>query len=119
MLAGSQDSIDPEILQWLFHSRDLYSMVCTLVLGKTSRKDLTKEAVTSEKLVRQTLKNLNQLLLFKTYLVGEQVTVADITMCLTILPVFHMDKESFKASYVNLNRWIKTLINQPKFKFIL
>ena len=89
--------VDPQILQWVLHSSDLHSMVCTYVLGKAgSRKvwfnfgrnhchiekidvlsritifqDLVKEAAFSERMVKQTLENLDTLLLSKTYLVIE------------------------------------------------
>jgi len=95
-------------------------MVCTYVLGKAgSRKDLAKDAAFSERMVKQTLENLNTLLLSKTYLVEDQITVADISMCLSLFPVKIMLKDTFRSGYVNVNRWMNTLLNQDEFKSVL
>lgn len=63
---------------------------------------------------------LNNHLLLKTYLVGEQITLADvIVVCnLTHLYEYYMDENNRKP-FQNLNRWFETCINQPEFKAIL
>ncbi|KAI8909586.1 hypothetical protein EDD86DRAFT_205796 [Gorgonomyces haynaldii] len=63
---------------------------------------------------------LNKHLLTKTYLVGETITLADITVGVALVAFYKLVLEpSFIAPYVNLNRWFNTLVNQPNFKAVL
>ena len=62
------------------------------------------------------LKILNDYLLDKTYLVGHQVTLADIAIASTLLYPFKLvaDK-TFLKPYGNVTRWFNTCVNQPEF----
>lgn len=63
---------------------------------------------------------LNSYLLDKTYLVGHQITLADI--CLVSALVYPMklvcDKAYLKA-FPNVTRWFTTCVNQPAFKSVI
>eukprot|EP01035_Chromulina_nebulosa_P020207 gene20207-26231_t len=52
----------------------------------------------------------------KTYLVGESISLADITIATTLIyPLkFVLDGE-FRKPFVNVIRWFDTLVNQPEF----
>lgn len=55
-------------------------------------------------------------LLHRTYLVGEQITIADIAIVSTLLYPFKLvtDKNYLK-NYTNVTRWFTTCVNQPEF----
>lgn len=56
----------------------------------------------------------------RTYLVGEQVTLADIAVFATLIDLVKklLDKESRKP-YTNLIRWFDTILNQPQVQAAL
>lgn len=63
------------------------------------------------------LKTLNDYLLPKTFLVGEKVTLADITVFAVLTDLYKnlLDADSRKP-FANLNRWFDTILNQEKVK---
>ncbi|KAE9188780.1 hypothetical protein PF005_g19920 [Phytophthora fragariae] len=65
----------------------------------------------------QTLKNHLQL---RTYLVGEQIYLADIVVASAIMYPFKfvLDKE-FRKPYSAVNRWLATLVNQAEFQAVV
>lgn len=74
----------------------------------------------AQKDLNRTLAVLNNVLLSKTYLVGERITLADIVVaCSLELPYQHVLEPSSRAAYPNVNRWFTTLVNQPQFKKVL
>lgn len=56
----------------------------------------------------------------KTYLVNDQVTLADIVVCSTLVYPFKLvaDK-SYMADFANVVRWFQTCVNQPEFMQVL
>ncbi|XP_031844255.2 alanine--tRNA ligase, cytoplasmic [Nomia melanderi] len=71
---------------------------------KTSKEDLLSS-----------LKKLNNILLTKTYLVGERITLADISMFTALVPLYeHIFDSVSRKQYPNLNRWFFTILNQPE-----
>ncbi|KAI9335090.1 ARD/ARD' family-domain-containing protein [Obelidium mucronatum] len=84
------------------------------ILGWTPKDaDATKKAIEDTKRV---LKALNEHLRDHTYLVNEAVTLADITVALTLLNFYRMVfDEKFRAEFKNVNRWFLTCVNQPEF----
>lgn len=58
---------------------------------------------------------LNSHLLTRTYLVGERVTLADISVAMTLLHLYQYVLEpNLRKPYANVNRWFQTIINQPQ-----
>jgi hypothetical protein len=74
----------------------------------------------------------------KTFLVGERVTLADIAVSTTLLPLYervrsmHFNHDfivntvslqvfapEHRAAYGNVNRWFVTCVNQPQFKAVV
>ncbi|KAJ3328575.1 threalose-6-phosphate phosphatase [Blyttiomyces sp. JEL0837] len=77
----------------------------------------TKKAIEDTKKV---LNALDQHLLHHTFLVGEVVTLADISVVTALLNFYRLVFEpTFRAPYKNVNRWFTTCINQPFFKEVL
>lgn len=91
-------------------------------------------------MVRKVLGMLDAVLATRTFLVGERVTLADITVVCNLLLLYkHVrlgmssvwmsvtnDFFSWKvleprvrAPFVNVNRWFVTCVNQPEFRAVL
>eukprot|EP00794_Sanderia_malayensis_P020011 gene20011-21972_t len=70
--------------------------------------------------VKKCLELLNNALLTKTFLVGERVTLADISVCCNLVLLYKqvLDPQT-RSAYGNVNRWFMTCINQPQFKKVL
>lgn len=63
---------------------------------------------------------LNTVLLKKTYLVGESISLADIVVFCSLLGLYRMVFDAaFRKPYTNVNRWFVTLMNQPEFKAVI
>lgn len=65
--------------------------------------------------VKKALTSLNSHLLTRTYLVGERLTLADISVATTLLHLYQYVLEpSLRKPYQNVNRWFQTVIYQPE-----
>jgi elongation factor 1-gamma len=66
------------------------------------------------------LQVLNDYLLDKTYLVNDQITLADIVLAATLVYPFKLvcDK-NFLKPYGNVVRWFSTCVNQPEFAAVV
>lgn len=62
---------------------------------------------------------LNTHLSTRTYLVGERITLADISVACTLLHLYSkvMDP-AYRKPYSHVNRWFLTVVNQPQFKAV-
>merc|ERR1712240_355919 len=70
--------------------------------------------------IKAALKTLNDHLLTRTFLVGERVTLADISVACTLLSLYKQVLDpAFRGSFTNVNRWFTTVINQPNAKAVL
>ena len=80
-------------------------------------KQTTERAKTD---VRRTLEVLESTLASKTFLVGERVTLADVSLVCNLLSLYTtvLDAE-FRKPFVNVNRWFETVVNQPQVKAVL
>mmetsp|Transcript_24304 Transcript_24304/g.24573 ORF Transcript_24304/g.24573 Transcript_24304/m.24573 type:complete len:455 (+) Transcript_24304:66-1430(+) len=59
-------------------------------------------------------------LLDKTYLVGNKISLADITVISALVyPFKFVCDPAFRAPYVNVMRWFDTCINQPAFENVI
>jgi elongation factor 1-gamma len=66
------------------------------------------------------LQILQEYLMDKTYLVNDQITLADIVLAATLLYPFKLvcDK-AFLKPYGNVVRWFQTCVNQPEFSAVV
>lgn len=63
---------------------------------------------------------LNSVLANRTYLVGEQITLADIVLACAMVPAFSIFlTPSSRMSLQHLTRWFQTVVNQPQAKAVL
>ncbi|KAI8620697.1 hypothetical protein BC830DRAFT_1097723 [Chytriomyces sp. MP71] len=70
--------------------------------------------------IKKVLAALNEHLLHHTYLVGETITLADITVVTALLNFYRIVFDAaFRASFKNVNRWFLTCVNQQQFKDVL
>jgi elongation factor 1-gamma len=67
--------------------------------------------------LKRALVALDAELLAKTFLVGERVTLADITVACHLLDAYKkLFDASYRADFPNVTRWFLTTVNQSKFK---
>ncbi|NWS50158.1 EF1G factor, partial [Probosciger aterrimus] len=70
--------------------------------------------------VRRVLGVLDSHLRTQTFLVGERVSLADITVVCALLWLYKQVLEpAFRQPFGNVNRWFVTCLNQPQFKAVL
>lgn len=70
--------------------------------------------------IKLALSVLNAHLLTRTYLVGERITLADISVACTLFNLYTKVLDpNYRKPFVNVNRWFLTLVNQPQFKAVL
>jgi len=70
--------------------------------------------------IKKCMTVLDNTLLTRTFLVGERVTLADISVCCNLLMLYKQVMDAnFRAPFVNVNRWFTTMINQPQVKKVI
>ncbi|XP_029846966.2 elongation factor 1-gamma [Ixodes scapularis] len=121
-LRGGSPIEQAQVIQFLsFADSEILPPACTWVFPCLGAMQFNKQANERAKEdVKKILTYLNGHLLTRTYLVGERVTLADIAVFTALLPLYKLVLEpSFRAPYVNLNRWFDTLAHQPEFNKVL
>lgn len=118
LLASSQ------VLQWMSYARNhILPAVTAWVLpslGVSTSKDTKANAKLSKEDVLCDLKRLNSILNTKTYLVGERITLADISIFTALLPLYeHVFDSHCRKQYKNLSRWFSTILNQPQVRSVV
>ncbi|VDD93365.1 unnamed protein product [Enterobius vermicularis] len=111
-----------EVLQWMQWSEgSLLPNVLGYVLPSVSAARVDHKAVEYAKheLLGQ-LKCFNDLLLTRTFLVGERLSLADISVALDLLPAYqYVLDDSARSNLTNLNRWFKTIVHQQAVKAVI
>jgi elongation factor 1-gamma len=70
--------------------------------------------------LKRALGALNKILLTKTYLVGHQITYADIAIVTSLVNAYvNVLDKSVRDEYKNVTRYFKTVVAQPNFKKFL
>merc|ERR1719244_1611557 len=70
--------------------------------------------------MKKVLAVLNQHLQTRTFLVGERVSLADISVACALLWAYKQVLEpAFRQPFPNVTRWFATCVNQPQFKAVL
>ncbi|KAL4700892.1 hypothetical protein H8959_014896, partial [Pygathrix nigripes] len=113
-LRGSTPEAAAEVVQWCPQPVPGYSPPWASVHHNKQATENAKEEV------RRILGLLDAHLKTRTFLVGERVTLADITVVCTLLCLYKQVLEpSFRQAFPNTNRWFLTCINQPQFRAVL
>jgi elongation factor 1-gamma len=108
-----------QVIQWLsFAQTELVPAVLAWLFPSLSIMQFNKDQVAKAKAeVERLLHYVDSHLLVHTYLVGETVTLADISLFASLFDTYKnlMDGESRKL-FVNVSRWFDTILNQTKVK---
>uniref|UniRef100_A0A2K5WFD9 Uncharacterized protein n=1 Tax=Macaca fascicularis TaxID=9541 RepID=A0A2K5WFD9_MACFA len=121
-LQGSTPEAAAQVVQWVsFADSDIVPPASTWVFPILGIMHHNKQATENAKEeVRRILGLLDAHLKTRTFLVGERVTLADITVVCTLLWLYKQVLEpSFRQAFPNTNRWFLTCINQPQFRAVL
>lgn len=113
-----------QVLQWVSYSQNHILPAVTVwvlpALGVPTSKDMKANVKLSKEDLLRDLKRLDGMLLTKTYLVGERITLADISVFAVLLPLYeHVFDLHHRKSYTNLNRWFSTILNQPQVRAVV
>jgi elongation factor 1-gamma len=96
----------PAVLGWVLNAQSLVQM---------DKKSV--DAAKSELL--SMLGIMNEYLLTRTFLVGERISLADLSLAFNLLPAFeHVLDEGARSSFGNVTRWFNTIMGQPNVKSV-
>merc|ERR1711915_619207 len=121
-LAGKTAIDKAHIVQWMnFADNEILPASCTWIFPILGIMHHDKNALERAKEdVKKALGVLNTHLLPRTFLVGERISLADISVCCTLLHLYQYVLEpSFRKPFQNVNRWFSTVINQPQVKAVI
>jgi len=121
-LRGNTVKTAAYIQQWMnFSDQEILPACCAWVFPTLGVMPFNKQNTERAKEdVRRCLNVLNLHLETRTFLVGERVTLADISVACNLLLLYqHVLEPSFRKDYVNTNRWFNTLVNQAQFRSVL
>ena len=112
-LKGSDPLEKAQVIQWLYVAeQELLPAVVPLTMKNPpvrARQELETQ-----------LDSLNTLLLTRTYLVGETVTLADVAVACALLPAYQLVlDEPARLKTKNVLRWFKTITCQPNVKYVV
>ncbi|NP_001020382.1 translation elongation factor 1B gamma subunit [Strongylocentrotus purpuratus] len=103
----ADNEIEPAASTWVFP---------TLGVVQYNKQQTEKAKET----LKAVLGFLNEYLKTRTFLVGERVTLADISVGCQLLGAYKQVLDvNFRKEFVHLNRWFVTLVNQPEVKAIV
>lgn len=121
-LLGASNFQQAQVDQWLDFSLNeiepargiwLYPIMGYLAFNEKAYTEAKKELSNS-------LTVLNNHLLNNTFLVGNAVTLADITIATALVHLYTLVfTPKFIAPFTNVTRWFTTLINQPEFSKVI
>merc|ERR1712168_963358 len=113
---GSSPVAQAEVAQWMsFAQNEVLPAACTWVFPTMGIMAFNKNATERAKEdVKKCMDVLNKVLLTKTYLVGERITLADVCVAYAMKTLFENVLEpGFRKPYGNTVRWYTTIMNQP------
>ncbi|KAF9087818.1 Elongation factor 1-gamma [Mortierella sp. AM989] len=122
-LIGRSKAEEAHILQWIQFvdisiAPSLSQWIQPLFAPERAIYNKLTETQAIEK-VKNKLHVLERHLFKKTYLVGERITLADISCASSLYTGFKLVfDEPFRKSYPAVTRWFNTIVNQPNFKAV-
>ena len=121
-LRGSSELERAQVLQFMGIADSEVMPACcawvypTLGISQPIKSNVEKAKQT----VAQVLGYLDNHLASRTFLVGERVSLADVSMACSLLLLYKQVLEpAFRNPYTNTNRWFITCVNQPHFKAVM
>jgi elongation factor 1-gamma len=121
-LRGTSHLDSALVQQWIeFADNDILPAYCTWLFPCLGILQYNKQNTEKAKEdIKTAIGVLNSHLLSRTYLVGERITLADITVACYLVGLYRMVLDSeFRKDYPNTNRWFNTLVHQPEFSKVL
>ncbi|NXI32083.1 EF1G factor, partial [Sterrhoptilus dennistouni] len=121
-LRGSTPEAAAAVLQWVnFADSDVVPPASTWVFPTLGILHYNKQATeVAKEEVRRVLGVLDGHLRTRTFLVGERVSLADISLVCALLWLYKQVLDpAFRGPFGNVNRWFLTCLNQPQFKAVL
>lgn len=105
-----------QVIQWLnYGSNDVISAVASWVypvMGLVESTPLNIQRARDD--LNDVYRNLNEFLKTRTFLVGERLTLADVSLASNFLLAYNQVlDERFIQPFVNVKRWFNTVFNQP------
>ncbi|KAI6227781.1 Elongation factor 1 gamma [Aphelenchoides fujianensis] len=124
LVGGNTDYVpeDPALAQWLnWADSELLPNVLAYVLPSLSYAHFDQDAVEhAKKELLAQLQHFDKLLLTRTFLVGERLSAADVSVALNLVAAFKSVLDSkTRKNLVNLTRWFTTVVNQPQVKEVI
>lgn len=114
-----------QVLQWMNYSQNhILPAVSGWLLPSLTEISVSKDMKANAKVSKEdllcTLKTLDNTLHTRTYLIGERISLADISVFIALLPLYeNLLDPHHKKQYTNLNRWFSTIFNQPQVKSVI
>ncbi|NXY12476.1 EF1G factor, partial [Pteruthius melanotis] len=121
-LRGSTPEAAAAVLQWVnFADSDVVPPASTWVFPTLGILHYNKQATeVAKEEVKRVLGVLDGHLRTRTFLVGERVSLADISLVCALLWLYKQVLDpAFRGPFGNVNRWFLTCLNQPQFKAVL
>merc|ERR1712106_736788 len=122
-LRGGSDAVaKAQVVQWMcMADQEILPAACTWVFPTMGIMQFNKNATERAKEdIKAALKSLDDHLLTRTYLAGERVTLADISVACTLLSLYKQVLDpAFRKPFLNVTRWFTTIVNQPNAKAVL
>ncbi|XP_066426779.1 elongation factor 1-gamma isoform X1 [Molothrus aeneus] len=121
-LRGSTPEAAAAVLQWVnFADSDVVPPASTWVFPTLGILHYNKQATElAKEEVRKVLGVLDGHLRTRTFLVGERVSLADISLVCALLWLYKQVLDpAFRGPFGNVTRWFLTCLNQPQFKAVL
>jgi len=118
-LRGRDVGETTEVLEWMqFADQELLPPLCAWVFPVIGvLKSDVKSVEQAKEDCLKILKVLDQHLLFRTFVLGDRLTLADVSLfCNLTFAYKHVFFESLRRPFVCLNRWFKTLQNNAAFR---
>ncbi|XP_072405156.1 elongation factor 1-gamma-like [Chiloscyllium punctatum] len=122
MLRGTSIQEAALIQQWInFAESELIPPTATWLFPTSGTRKFNKQVVEHAKAdIKKVLLLLNDHLHNRTYLVGEHITLADITLVCAMLGLYKQVLDpSLRENYTDVNRWFFACVNEPPFRKVL
>uniref|UniRef100_A0A0K0E3Q2 eEF-1B gamma n=2 Tax=Strongyloides stercoralis TaxID=6248 RepID=A0A0K0E3Q2_STRER len=111
-----------EVCQWLQYGEGkLVQTVLNYVLPSISAAKVDHDVLVAAKAeFLGQISSLNEILVTKTFLAGERISLADISIALDLLPAYeHVLDKHAQTKYQNVTRWFNTIVNQENVKSVI
>ncbi|EZA48318.1 Alanyl-tRNA synthetase, cytoplasmic [Ooceraea biroi] len=113
-----------QVLQWMSYAQNhiLPAVTATVLplIALFAANDTKSNMNVSKVELTDALERLDAILRTKTYLVRERITLADLFIFSTLLPLYEFAFDpNHREPYKNLNRWFLTILNEPKVQEVL